>query len=271
MTQIRVVRVAFRPKGDGPAPALLSFSDPEPVVAALVEPAPHLDAGSPPEAGIVVLSFGQGAPDAIDDAALQAQWNQWAHGTHGAPASPRLAARVGAVRILWSPGFAVLASPAASEHEALLGLVEFAFHADQVEQLEKAVADSWSVLSGDRRLIHAVEPTDLARDDSFGRRVQRTFLWREKVARIASAIAMPDERLGSTATRIARVLRRKYSLHRRLSALDEKVEVFEHVYEMASQRLGESRAAFNESRLEVVIIVLLAIEVVLCALALFQD
>jgi uncharacterized Rmd1/YagE family protein len=47
--------------------------------------------------------------------------------------------------------------------------------------------------------------------------------------------------------------------------VDGQLEVFEHIYEMSAQRMGEYRAARQEAILEWVIIVLLAAEALLMA------
>jgi uncharacterized Rmd1/YagE family protein len=47
--------------------------------------------------------------------------------------------------------------------------------------------------------------------------------------------------------------------------VDGQLEVFEHIYEMSAQRMGEYRAARQEGILEWVIIVLLAAEALLMA------
>jgi uncharacterized Rmd1/YagE family protein len=89
------------------------------------------------------------------------------------------------------------------------------------------------------------------------------FARRIRYARIEPHLYRPDARFAAAGYKLGEELREKAEVEARLEAVDGQLEVFEHVYEMASQRMGEYRAAHEEHFLEWVIIVLLGAEALL--------
>jgi hypothetical protein len=72
--------------------------------------------------------------------------------------------------------------------------------------------------------------------------------------------AEADARLPAVAQKLGAELRERAKVETRLKTVDGQLEVFEHIYEMSSQRIGEYRASREEHILEWIIIVLLAAE-----------
>jgi uncharacterized Rmd1/YagE family protein len=86
---------------------------------------------------------------------------------------------------------------------------------------------------------------------------------RIRVARTEPHLYKPQATLAAASRRLGEELREKAQIEARLETVDGQLEVFEHVYEMSGQRMGEYRAARQEHVLEWVIIVLLAAEALL--------
>jgi uncharacterized Rmd1/YagE family protein len=74
---------------------------------------------------------------------------------------------------------------------------------------------------------------------------------------------VPARGLADDTRMLAESLRAQARVEERLDTVDGQLEVFEHVYELAAQRLGEFRASRKEQHLEWAIIALLAAEVVM--------
>ena len=73
----------------------------------------------------------------------------------------------------------------------------------------------------------------------------------------------PTPKLTTAAQKLGEELRERAGTEARAEIVDGQIEVFEHVYEMSSQRMGEYRAARQGHIMEWVIIVLLAAEALL--------
>jgi uncharacterized Rmd1/YagE family protein len=91
----------------------------------------------------------------------------------------------------------------------------------------------------------------------------RTLQRRERYARIEPHLYAPGASLAVAGQKLGEDLRERSRAEARAEAVDGQLEVFEHIYEMASQRLGEYRAARSGQIMETIIIVLLAMETLL--------
>jgi len=89
-------------------------------------------------------------------------------------------------------------------------------------------------------------------NQAFGRRIL--------YARIEPHLYEPDATLSAAGQKLGAELREKARIEARLETVDAQLEVYEHIYEMSGQRLGEYRASHEEHKLEWIIIVLLAAE-----------
>ena len=79
------------------------------------------------------------------------------------------------------------------------------------------------------------------------------------LAQLFSQVIFPDR---SLARQLGAILREKAEVEDRLESVDEKTEVYEYIYELASQRMGEYRNARREMILEIAIIVILVVETI---------
>jgi hypothetical protein len=167
------------------------------------------------------------------------------------------------VELIWRPGRAALQCESGQAEALISGVVEFAHYEYELRRIEREIADAWMELEQDKGLAFDVTPTDLERSGAVGERMSQALGRRIRIARIEPHLYEPQATLPVASRRLGEELREKGRIEARLEAVDGQLEVFEHVYEMSGQRMGEYRAAREEHVLEWVIIVLLAGEVLL--------
>jgi hypothetical protein len=168
---------------------------------------------------------------------------------------------------MWRPGNVTLQCDRTQEDALVAGLVQFAFYELELRRIEDEIACTWAELDEDRPLAFEATPADLQRSQTIRGRMDRLLRRRMRHARIEPHLFAPDEDLPAAGHKLGEALRETMRAEARLETVDGQLEVFEHVYEMASQRLGEFRASHNEHVLEWVIIVLLAAETLLMLVA----
>jgi hypothetical protein len=171
------------------------------------------------------------------------------------------------VELMWRPGNVTLQCDRTQEDALVAGLVQFAFYELELRRIEDEIACTWAELDEDRPLAFEATPADLQRSQTIRGRMDRLLRRRMRHARIEPHLFAPDEDLPAAGHKLGEALRETMRAEARLETVDGQLEVFEHVYEMASQRLGEFRASHNEHVLEWVIIVLLAAETLLMLVA----
>jgi hypothetical protein len=173
---------------------------------------------------------------------------------------PAVAVKNQDVRVWWGPHRAAILAPAGQLQGALLAVVELAFYEAELSRLEAQTAAAWPEADKDTPLAYDVTAADLARQDVLGRRMAGVFERRIRQTRIEPHLRRAAAALPPAARRLGDLLRRKAKVPERVEALDGKTEVYEYIYELASQRMGEYRNSRRERHLEIIIIVILAIE-----------
>ena len=118
-------------------------------------------------------------------------------------------------------------------------------------------------LEQDKALAFEVTAADLKRSEVVGPRMNRTLERRIRFARIEPHLYEPQATLPAASRKLGEELREKARIETRLETVDAQIEVFEGIYEMSGQRMGEYRAAREEHVLEWVIILLLGGELLL--------
>jgi hypothetical protein len=177
--------------------------------------------------------------------------------------APQVYLKARGVELWWRPGQATLICKPEDTEPLLAALAEFAHYEGQLRRIEQEIADSWTDLDQDRALAFDVAPADLRRDETTAGRMARTLQRRERYARIEPHLYAPSSALAAAGQKLGEDLRERTRMEARAEAVDGQLEVFEHIYEMASQRLGEYRAARSGQIMEVIIIVLLSMETLL--------
>lgn len=260
LTSPTLLRLDYVSPGEDSAAIAFSFAHPVARRAVgTLRPIDDPPASAPmlPEQGIEILFV----PVPLND---DGHWKEGARtwmaagrGTAG------FAIRAGDMHVQWRPGRAVIAAPAHSAHDALESVVECSYYESVLQQIEQAIGSGWNDVEADTSLAYAAHPPDLENEVEVGQRMQRVMQTRLRLSRIEPALLRSAEHLCSTARELGEALRDAALCEDRLETADGQIETQEYVYELASQRLGESRHARQGFVLEMAIIILLAAEVVL--------
>jgi hypothetical protein len=252
-TSVRTIRFVDQ-AGPGDV-VLLRFRDPAPRVAVLPQ-------GEGPEPGgdtlqVVLVSPGEAEADLARRLEASAEVEP-------------IGVKLRGMELLWRPGRAVLECEPEQADLLLLALAEFAHYEGELRRMEDEIARGWGELEQDKGLAFDVTSADLRRSDAVGERMAATLRRRMRLARMEAHLLAPDTRLTAAGQRLGEMLREKAQMEARAETVDGQIEVFEHIYEMSAQRMGEYRAARQSSILEWIIVVLLAAEALLMAVQAFH-
>lgn len=199
------------------------------------------------------------------DRGMVEEATRWITGL-AAPDDGPITVRAEGAELSWCPQGALLRTREADAPALVEVIVAFSRHVYGVRQLELAIGGGWSWLESDRRLAFDVTARDLGEANAIGERMTAAFGRRIQFVQLAPALGATPLQWNDTACALWDQLHDACAIDDRLEAIDSQLEVAEHIYEMASQRLGEFRAAHSEQRLEWLIIGLLAVEVVMLLL-----
>jgi hypothetical protein len=166
-------------------------------------------------------------------------------------------------RILWRPGKAVLVGSGKRLEETRAGLIDFSFHESELRKLESELSADWPQAEVDALAAHDVDRQALADCRHITEMSQRTALRRIRFARLGPALEKASTGLTGPTRRMVAELVLQTEIVDRLKHVDDRLEVFEDLYELANDRLAEFRFFRHECRLEEWIIVILVVEVVL--------
>jgi hypothetical protein len=189
----------------------------------------------------------------VADAQSEAAWLDEAEGL-------TVSAKLRGAQVLWRPGRAVLQCDAEQADLLLPALVEFAHYEAELRRIEGETAAAWDELDEDKGLAFDVTTADLRRSPVVGDRMSRTLVRRMHLARLEPHLYAPDAGLNEAGRALGEQLRERSGVEDRLEIADGQIEVFEGIYEMSGQRMGEYRAARQSHVIELVIIGLLAAE-----------
>jgi hypothetical protein len=243
---IKVLRIRFVTQLPEGAVALAAFNDPAPCFAIVVEhPVDTAAAGAHCSLDVTLLP--PESPVAAPDAAA---------------AASSIYVKLRGAELTWRPGHATLQCDPAYTDALLPALAEFTHYERELRQIESEIASGWADLEQDKSLAFDVTPADLARREDVGSRMNQAFARRIRYARIEPHLYEPGAALSSAGQKLGAELRERARIEARLETADAQLEVYEHIYEMGGQRLGEFRASHEEHKLEWIIIVLLAAELV---------
>lgn len=241
-TQATVLRIRFVAAIPSGSDALMAFSDPAPAYATVVG---HPASGEATDANgsldVVLLPPNSAQPTNLSD-------------------SQTVFVKYRGVELTWRPGHATLQCDPGQSDVLLPALVEFAHYECELRCIEAEVAAGWTELEQDKALAFEATAADLTRSAVTGERMDRAFGRRIRYARIEPHLYEPGAALSAAGQKLGAELREKARIESRLETVDAQLEVYEHIYEMSSQRLGEYRASREEHTLEWIIIVLLAAE-----------
>jgi len=170
------------------------------------------------------------------------------------------------VELAWRPGRAAFQCDPDQVEALVAGVIEFAHYERELRQIEESIAHGWTDLERDKSLAFEVTAAGLKQSEIVGHRMKHAFGWRICLARMEPRLFAPEAGLPAAARKLGEELRERADIEARVEAVDGQLEVFEHIYEMAGQRMGEFRAARESNILEWVIVVLLLAEALLMLL-----
>ena len=173
-------------------------------------------------------------------------------------------------RILWRPGRALMIGAADRVEEVLSGVLDFAYHEGELRRLEFEAQDDWPIAEALIPLTHSVDREALKRQPQVDLMTRVTTSRRMRYVRIERRLEKASSTLPGAARRLVSELAVQAEVVDRLRALSDQLEVFEDLCESANDRLLEYSYYRGEYRLEVWIIVILAMELVLTVLELMR-
>jgi len=261
---VTLTRIRFAESAGPGEHTLMEFKDPEPRVAvasSLELQALKASPAGPRSEELLVLQVPAGAGR---DAPGRAQAHAW-FDAPGAQDVPPVHIGLNGGSVKWRPGRAILEAPADRMDQALLAVVDFAFHEHQLNRLEAEIDADWPVAQADLPLMHHVYRTEVAREAAVAQRGTEVALRRLRCARLETRLLVPPATLGEAARKLGERLREETDVETRLETLDGRIEVYEYIYELAGQRISDYRHFRREYAVEIVIAVVLVIEAVLVA------
>jgi hypothetical protein len=191
---------------------------------------------------------------------------EWADPRAVAQGAAPVYVRYRGVELLWQPARAVLLCDPDQASVLLPAVAEFSYYEAELRRVEQEIAAAWSEVEQDNTLAFDVTAADLGRSDAVGARMERAFRRRIRFARIEPHLESPAAEMPASARKLGEELRERTDVAARAEIVDGQLEVFEHIYEMTSQRMGEYKAARQGHIMEWVIIVLLGAEALLMLL-----
>ncbi len=128
--------------------------------------------------------------------------------------------------------------------------------------MEREIELDWDRAESDVPIANHVDSEDMSRLGDIGAMTRTVFLRRIRLAKLELPLAKCQALLPLFARKLAARLRVKFDSAQRAETLDGQIEVYEYIYEMASQRMGEYGNFRKEYILEILIVVILACELI---------
>ncbi|MCY2945736.1 MAG: hypothetical protein NT142_14595 [Planctomycetota bacterium] len=162
--------------------------------------------------------------------------------------------------VLWRSGrSAILANPERMD-SVLDALMEFSFYELHLRKMEGEIGAGWIQLEQDSPLAFDFTDTGLSQRSDLKNRFKRAISLRGQLARVTPQIHHPPVYPPTLRSQVAERLRERTRLTERLEFLGGQLEVFERVYEMCGQRASEFSLARKGHTLEMILILLLALQ-----------
>jgi hypothetical protein len=219
------------------------------------------------------MALKQAADPSSEDHALEvvclapgepsSEWQEWLanSASHGEGRSAEAAIHGG--RLRWRGHRALFTGPKERLNDALAGFAYFAFYEKEIERLERDVNANWETAQRDLELTHKLEPSALRRWQDVEKMTEWVLLSRIAFARLRPCLERPSGQLPAYARDVVSELGDRERIAERLETLDDDIEVFEGIYELANDRISEFSYFLREYRAEVWIIGLLVAEALL--------
>jgi len=194
----------------------------------------------------------------------QKRGEQWMAKPSDPHAEPTVEIVMRSDRILWRPGRCMMQGAADRMQEMLLALADFSYHEGELRKLEREILADGETLVRDVPLTTAaINKQALRARHHIHERACTMTGRRIRCARLQRPLEKPSITLPGAGRRLVSELLVQCEIQDRFKALDERLEVYEDVYELANDRLMEYGNFRTEAKLEIWIIVILVVEVVL--------
>jgi hypothetical protein len=261
------IRVRFVSELDNPALASMTFFDPT-LCYAVSSPCLLSDAPVPNALDVLVLPLPAKPLSTLLSSKRNTtegaeKPNEWFEAFVNESRTPPIVVKMRGAEVTWRPGRTLLQCEPEQTASLLKAIIDFNYFENELRKIESELASGWADLDVDKRLAYQVAPSDLERSEIIGRRIDQTLQRRIRHARIEPHLYAPNFQLSLAGQKLGEELREKANIEDRSETVDSQMEVFEHVYEMCSQRMGEFRDSRQGHTLEWVIIILLGSEVIL--------
>lgn len=162
--------------------------------------------------------------------------------------------------VLWRSGRSAILANHERMDSVLDALMDFSFYELQLRKMEGEVGAGWIQLEQDSTLAFDFTDTGLSQRSDLKKRFQRAISLRGQLARVTPQIHHPPIYPPTLRSQVAERLRERTRLTERLEFLGGQLEVFERVYEMCGQRASEFSLARKGHTLEMILILLLALQ-----------
>jgi hypothetical protein len=187
----------------------------------------------------------------------------WVESDPDARGTPAVWMSFQGAHVLWSTGRCAIAAPADRIAAVRTAILEATAHERALRSVEEAMASAWPALESDAVLAFEFDEGAVGRRRELRERLHRTLVLRARLARIAPYLLAPLAHPPTLASQVAERLRERLRMPTRYEAAATQLEVFRDAYDMCGQRASEFMLARTGHRLEWVIIVLLATQLLL--------
>jgi hypothetical protein len=173
-------------------------------------------------------------------------------------------------RVFWSDDRAIIFAAAEQSRDAIDAVLRFTIAERQTRALERQMTEMWSAINEHKSLVHAVKTRHQRFQKTVNRMTEKATLMMAVSLRLATALEQLDPALNSASKRLYAELVHQGGLYDRLEMLEDPIEFAMDHYELANTRLIEAKTFTLETRLELLISVLLAGELIIFSLPFFQ-
>jgi hypothetical protein len=170
--------------------------------------------------------------------------------------SPFLRASISTIRVLWSNNRAVYFCAPELYQSGYDAIIRFTAIAREASSLERRMAGSWRGVSEHIGLVHS---TSRIKQGDINAATENIIKLEMALLTTQASLEQLDEKLDSTSKRLCAELIIAANLHDRLEMLEDPIEFVSNHYEVVNSRLIEGKNASRGIWLEILIVLLLAV------------
>ncbi|MDP9034741.1 MAG: hypothetical protein M3O50_08020 [Myxococcota bacterium] len=230
--------------------------------AAILQPADFQTLGVETSApasidGLLVCFTPSGAATSLEE---QRRVDQWIE-TSPAPGRPVIDLLIRGDRIRWRPGRCVIQGAADRFRELLQAVTSFAFYEARLRKLEADLEAVWPTAERDIVLTRRLTGRSLERWQHVDNMTEEMGRRRLEFARLEPHLEKPPLSLSAVSQRAIAELTVQADVEDRLVYVDDRLEVFEELYQRTNERLCEYSYFRRENAMELGIVVAIVLQV----------